>query len=69
MPSNKGILVVLRWQINFDRDQKATAINGTTGSDRLFGLFSYKALDFSYILCLCLMIAYEISKYIACFGQ
>jgi hypothetical protein len=47
MPSNEGLLVVLRWQINFDSDQNANAINGKTGRDRLFDHFRYKVLDFS----------------------
>jgi len=30
-------MIVLRRLIHFDRDQKGTAIDQTTGSDRLFG--------------------------------
>jgi len=37
MLSNEELMIVLRRQINSDVDQRATAINGTTGRDRLFG--------------------------------
>jgi hypothetical protein len=37
MLSNEELLIVLWWQINFDRDQKAAAINQTNGCGRLFG--------------------------------
>jgi hypothetical protein len=35
--SNGKSFIILRRQINFDRDQKAAAIDQTTGRDRLFG--------------------------------
>ena len=33
MLSNEELSIVLRWQITFDSDQKATAIDQTTGGD------------------------------------
>jgi hypothetical protein len=35
MLSNEELLIALRRQINFERDQKAAAIDQTTGRDRL----------------------------------
>jgi hypothetical protein len=37
MLSNEEFMIVLRRQINSDVDQRATAIDGTTDRDRLFG--------------------------------
>jgi hypothetical protein len=37
MLSNEELLIALRRQINFDRNQKAAAIDQTTGRNRLFG--------------------------------
>jgi len=37
--SNEEPLNVLRWQINFDRDEKAATIDQTIGCYRLFGHF------------------------------
>jgi hypothetical protein len=51
MLSNEELLIVLRRQITFDRYQKATAIDQTTGGDgrvdqdRLFGLLQRAATE------------------------
>jgi hypothetical protein len=37
MLSNEELMIVFRRQINYNVDQRATAIDVTTGRDRLFG--------------------------------
>jgi hypothetical protein len=37
MLSNKELLIILKQQVNFDRDQKVVAVNQTAGCDLLFG--------------------------------
>jgi hypothetical protein len=46
MLSNEEILIVMRWQINFDTDQKVAAIDQTTGSE---GMFSHLCLTAPFV--------------------
>jgi hypothetical protein len=48
MVSNEELLIVLGRQINFDRDQKAAAIDQTAGRDRLYG---HPAVDICDTVC------------------
>jgi hypothetical protein len=50
MLSIEELLIILRWQINFDRDQKMATIDQTTQCSQLFGHLCIRIIKNSVLL-------------------